>query len=196
MYRVEHREVADSERIKEPVEFAKANVENLVRWLCTRGLLKRPSKSEQRHPRPAWRVWIGEHEYRVRWPVKPSEEGMVKVTVEAILELDNEVRHFAKFYRKNDCEQAVWHAFEIGRLIETVEVLCYDPEVGAGRKALANYVAMRQASAEKRRTTPEKRRAIIAAHLSKKSWGQIERDEKVSRSTIARTLKRYRQTTR
>ena len=115
MYRVKYRKVKDSERITDPVEWAKGTVENLAKWLCKTGLLKPAGKREQQHPRrPYKHVAIGERWYSVRLPCKPGEQ----VMVDQLVELGTAVRRFAGRYGKNQCAVAVWDAFEIGTLIE------------------------------------------------------------------------------
>jgi hypothetical protein len=172
-------EVTEEPRAKyrfptDPVQYAEALTDDIIEFYRKRGLLKRIQSA-----RPAAivlrRAW-----YSVRTPLKDGEQ----FTVDTLLELDRELSRF-KTYTATHHKDTLFIALRVGRLLERAGVKQFENEVGKGRRRCEIETKWHRDMADARRTSDDRRQAILAKLKRKCSYQVIVRDLKCSKKTIA-----------
>ncbi len=205
-------------RFTDPVKYAEAQADHLLKFYCKQGLLKpippswRPKRGRYDH-----RLFCG-HSYSVqRHPLKDNDQFIL----EQLHDLSRDLRRFAECYRASEHEEAAFRAIRIGRLLEQLEVCQYDADVKYGRPGLQQLTKNREKAIAKRREEfAPVHQEIIKKLKASRSWQGIINDFaagkhnlpadehnrpadehgkvkiKVSRSTVARLARRYRKSIR
>jgi hypothetical protein len=171
----------DVKRVTDPVDYARRQVEDHLVWFCDKRMIRLATASERKR----WDsmqdfsaencelmdnyvlTWRGHAYFRDRSDPRPKHKEWEDWMAERLGNLADLVESFADAYSRRNLKDAIGYAFEIGKLAERLRAMRNDPAVGKGRKRIEIESAMQQAAAEAKRIRPEKRRAIIAARLSR-----------------------------
>jgi hypothetical protein len=169
-----------------PVDYVRAYVEELGKWLCQTGALKRWPASK-RHP-PAG--YAGAMFAGRRYSIRERNEPGKKEQVNLLIQLWFAGERLAEAYTIGDRERSCWWSLEAGELVALIKALGFDRVVGVGRRRMEIDAIRNKEAADKNRLPPEKAQKVIELSQQRKTWGQIERMTGVSQSSIARILRR------